>query len=716
MLKTRKRWISLLVALTFLLSLLPAGAVFAGDPVTFSNAVQKGISDNDDTPLGWVKISIDDAVPKTAVFYVTLTLPDGVDYEAEPDNGGQTGIADYVEATDRNGNSVAELVYIGDPDKDELTVRVSDNDGVDYIQFKFDVDNKSYVFVESGYNQDIKVNVSVRAIESGFELWPQPYTASLTVGTLGDKEITVTAGSPKTVSAGTGKELAKITIQENLADALTTSDVVYLELTNTDYFQFTGATIKNGSYGLAATASVIPDGRIKVAITDDSDVFGDKLEITPIITVYPGASGDVDVEVTCPTNSKFKDATLTLGTLSETDVQVSTSGEPDDIYLATLAQAGTNELKTIKFQGSAKFASGDTFTLTLPKGFEWYSQPDVTGLAKLGIFNDNRSMWYKIDTLSDDEFSITGLQVNVAANAPVGDITVSVTGDLGEHSVVVGECKARATFAAEKPNVVVGLSQAAGNITITETKKDSLGNETIKLTLPTGVKFSGEPTVEVNGDELTGASDVVLGTDKDYVEINLSGMRTAKVDTIVISNIKYDLDSRVPYGDIVLKVKGAAFNDLGTTEINDTDGDDAVATVANAVVVSPTAAEAVLTIGSTTMTVNGKEVTMDVAPYLKDGRTFLPVRFAANAVGVSDANIIWDGANQRVTILKGDRIVQMTIGEKTLLLNGASIPMDVAPEVVPPGRTMLPIRFLAMALGADIAWNPDTQTVTIKVE
>lgn len=90
----------------------------------------------------------------------------------------------------------------------------------------------------------------------------------------------------------------------------------------------------------------------------------------------------------------------------------------------------------------------------------------------------------------------------------------------------------------------------------------------------------------------------------------------------------------------------------------------------------------------------------------------VPVRFAANAVGVSDANILWDGLSKKVTVIKGDRVVQMTIGSKVLLLNGAPITMDVAPEIKN-GRTMLPVSWLGKVLGADIQWNPETQEVTI---
>ena len=57
----------------------------------------------------------------------------------------------------------------------------------------------------------------------------------------------------------------------------------------------------------------------------------------------------------------------------------------------------------------------------------------------------------------------------------------------------------------------------------------------------------------------------------------------------------------------------------------------------------------ILTIGNTTMLVNGKKVTLDSAPEIKGGRTFLPVALVANAVG---AKTDWDAITRTVTLTK----------------------------------------------------------------
>lgn len=57
----------------------------------------------------------------------------------------------------------------------------------------------------------------------------------------------------------------------------------------------------------------------------------------------------------------------------------------------------------------------------------------------------------------------------------------------------------------------------------------------------------------------------------------------------------------------------------------------------------------ILTIGNTTMLVNGKKVTLDSAPEIKDARTFLPVALVANAVG---AKTDWNKDTRTVTLTK----------------------------------------------------------------
>jgi hypothetical protein len=143
--------------------------------------------------------------------------------------------------------------------------------------------------------------------------------------------------------------------------------------------------------------------------------------------------------------------------------------------------------------------------------------------------------------------------------------------------------------------------------------------------------------------------------------------------------------------------------------------DTTIASVKAAYVGTPAPGEtqikAVFTLGSTTYTLNDAPQTMDVAPYAKDGRTYLPMRYVASALGIKSDAILWKAGT--ATFISGDKVVSVSIGSKIMYINGAAVPIDAAPEIVN-GRTMLPIRWIATAFGVDVSWDAASQTVTVQ--
>jgi len=126
---------------------------------------------------------------------------------------------------------------------------------------------------------------------------------------------------------------------------------------------------------------------------------------------------------------------------------------------------------------------------------------------------------------------------------------------------------------------------------------------------------------------------------------------------------------------------------------------------------------------------NGQKIQMDTTPTIVAGRTFLPIRYVAEALG---AKVEWDQDSQKVTItttqpfIKLDGTISTTtattvelwVGKPTARVNGISVPIDpandtVVPFVLPPGRTMLPLRFIAESLGAKVYWLQETKEVLV---
>ena len=108
---------------------------------------------------------------------------------------------------------------------------------------------------------------------------------------------------------------------------------------------------------------------------------------------------------------------------------------------------------------------------------------------------------------------------------------------------------------------------------------------------------------------------------------------------------------------------------------------------------------ATMIMGSTTFVANGKVVTSDVAPFVKDGRTFLPIRALGEALG---AEVSFDEATNVVTIKLDGKTVTMTLGSAVMTVGDKVVTMDTAAYATAEGRTVVPVRFAAEALGFNV--------------
>jgi hypothetical protein len=124
---------------------------------------------------------------------------------------------------------------------------------------------------------------------------------------------------------------------------------------------------------------------------------------------------------------------------------------------------------------------------------------------------------------------------------------------------------------------------------------------------------------------------------------------------------------------------------------------------------APSSLYVVLTIGSTDMEVNGLTRKLDAAPFIKDGRTLIPIRALIETLGGS---VEWNASTRTATVMLGSRTVALTIGSTTALVGGKPITLDVAPMIVK-GRTFLPLRAVAENVGLDLAWEPISRTISL---
>ena len=107
--------------------------------------------------------------------------------------------------------------------------------------------------------------------------------------------------------------------------------------------------------------------------------------------------------------------------------------------------------------------------------------------------------------------------------------------------------------------------------------------------------------------------------------------------------------------------------------------------------------------------INGRALQTDVTPTIIQGRTMVPMRAIFEVLG---ADVKWDGATRKVTGEKEGTVVILHIDNDVALINGDPTYLDV-PATIFDDRTMVPLRFIAESLGADVAWDDTTRTVTV---
>jgi hypothetical protein len=108
--------------------------------------------------------------------------------------------------------------------------------------------------------------------------------------------------------------------------------------------------------------------------------------------------------------------------------------------------------------------------------------------------------------------------------------------------------------------------------------------------------------------------------------------------------------------------------------------------------------------------VDGKAVTFNgVGPQEVNGRVLVPLRGVLEQMG---AYVGWDPGAQMVTAQRGNTSIDLRIGSRTARVNNQPVTLDVPAEIYR-GSTLVPLRFMSEALGADVQWEPAQYAVMI---
>ena len=110
-----------------------------------------------------------------------------------------------------------------------------------------------------------------------------------------------------------------------------------------------------------------------------------------------------------------------------------------------------------------------------------------------------------------------------------------------------------------------------------------------------------------------------------------------------------------------------------------------------------------------TVLLDGQQMSFLVPPIIENGRTLVPLRAIFEPLG---ATVQWDDPTQTIKATKGNVVITLKLGRATAYVDNQPVELSVPAKAID-GRTMVPLRFVGEALGAQVNWNGDTETITI---
>ncbi|MDO3408574.1 copper amine oxidase N-terminal domain-containing protein [Saccharibacillus sp. CPCC 101409] len=116
-----------------------------------------------------------------------------------------------------------------------------------------------------------------------------------------------------------------------------------------------------------------------------------------------------------------------------------------------------------------------------------------------------------------------------------------------------------------------------------------------------------------------------------------------------------------------------------------------------------------LKVGSRTVTVDGKSMTMDVAPLVRNNTTYIPLRYLAESIG---ADLKYTASSKTVELMQGGSTVKFQIGKDAFWVDGTKRSLG-AMAIVDHGRTQIPVRAVTQALGWTVGWKAATGDITL---
>ena len=745
-----KKKLALIMAAIMTVAMVPATA-FASTKLTAVDEIKVG-TDKIFTSRVELKKNNDqvDIEGDTFDVYATLTNGTFAYVDDNDDNDYQMEEADYL-----NKTTGVEAVEIMSNTKAKITL-----DAKTFNQAEGKAGDACVLplIVKSGEVGDVvvKFTSNVTAFKTASEVIANVQTGKVTIETEGVKTFVEDATEDE-------KALKDITINELTPDVLKGGSIK-LKLSGNWKFTKEGNVTFLNEDGVTAKAEIIDDDEIQIDFIDKDFTANMLTDMTisgvTVKTAKKCKAGDVaTITVSSMASSKeFSNVKLEVAKMVKEAVTYSVEDKDLPQIWAGAYNDDTNTLKlSIEENTGDILNTSRKATFTFPEGIE-VADAEFSG-------NGNDDFTYEIDenvvtiknySKNNEESKKTDLDVKFILNAAptfTGDVNVTLGGQFDDVTLKVATVKAPYTVTAKTSEVLIDYRYVPVNdIVITEAEEGILKEDDQIILGVEKMDFEDAGKVEVTEGDI----DVDVDIDDSYPSADLyetiydKALLTVTVNdesteasTIVISGLELYLDRTLPVGGYALQNLGGyinkedkAVNILWENSSPDKDEYDAdasenkeydayfkykavtvndsyvdVITSARDQDDSTTNKKIIITVGASTMSVGTETVNLDAPAYINsENYTMLPVRAISEAFG---ATVNWDAASRTVTVLSGQRIISMTIGSRTMYINGTPVAMNTTAAIVN-DRTFIPVRDLANSLGISaINWTEASGTVTL---
>ena len=509
-------------------------------------------------------------------------------------------------------------------------------------------------------------------------------------------------------------------------------------ITGAEWFKIEGLKVEatSAKAGATATIKVYVDGNdtvsVEVAKVVDYTVSMTVDEDEDVPVIYSGVNVD-NKGITDDSDHESLEVTIEESFAGAwNNSKDFTLSVPEGVYItdvvnATLEESELNGYANEKAWFEAAYEEGDYVDLTFKRRGWTETDPNGNGASK-----DPAELTFTLVLVADPNFE--------------GDVTLKLTGDaVDEQEVTIAKFVKPYVVEAQQNDMQIDYrnTEIPTSVVVKEAEA-GLWDKGTKFVLSLDkIDFDDEGTIavddksglEVKDDEVK--TTTVDGDDAVYFVVD--SRSDDEPATVTISGLQLYMDRSLPAGAYDLEMVSPEMNDPyeSTVVLNGTkdkvDGenrtiadinDDFVSYTAKAGFVNIVTAgredtdsfttKVVVPVGESYLISGENKVEIPVPAYINAaGYTMLPLRAVAVALGINENNVLWDQASRTATVMYGSKIINMTLGQKVVYVNGAMIPATAAVEITN-DRMFLGLRDLGNALGVtDITWDAATKTATL---